>query len=78
MATEQSAKSHAHRPTNTGILWIMALIALVLVVRHFDWSSRDYALLIITLALFQVGWISRAYIVRLQDRIILLEMSTLR
>jgi hypothetical protein len=71
----QSAKSHAHTPTNTGILWAMALTALVLVVRHFDWHSRDWALLIVTLALIQVGWISRSYIVKLQDRIILLEMK---
>ena len=73
---EQSYKSHAHRPTNTGILWILAMIALVLIVQQFRGANtRDWAIVVIVLALFQVGWISRAYTVRLQDRIILLEMK---
>jgi hypothetical protein len=73
---EQSFKNHAHRPTNTAILWALAMIALVLIVQQFRGANtRDWAILVIVLALFQVGWISRAYIVRLQDRIILLEMK---
>lgn len=72
---EQSAKSHAHNPVNTIVLWVMAIAVLTLALRHFDWSSRDWALVITALALFQAGWISRAYVVRLQDRIILLEMK---
>ena len=73
---EQSFKSHAHRPTETGILWLLSLIALYLIVQQFRGSdTRDWAILVLTLAMFLVGWISRLYIVRLQDRIILLEMK---
>jgi len=73
---EQSFKNHAHRPLQTTVLWMMAMIALVLIVMQFRGSNtRDWAIVVIVLALFQVGWISRAYIVRLQDRIILLEMK---
>ena len=61
---------------NTTILWALAMIALVLIIQQFRGdNTRDWAILVIVLALFQVGWISRAYIVRLQDRIILLEMK---
>lgn len=72
---EQSFKNHAHNPLHTSVLWLLAIVALVLIVRHFDWSARDWALLVIVFALFEIGWISRAYTVRLQDRIILLEMK---
>lgn len=72
---EQSFKNHAHTPSHTGIVWMLALAAAILVTRHFDWTARDWALVAIVLALFELGWISRAYIVRLQDRIILLEMK---
>jgi hypothetical protein len=70
---EQSFQSHTHRPTHTAIVWILALVALAMVLRVFDWQSRDWALLAIVLALFEIGWISRAYTVKLQDRIIMLE-----
>ena len=73
---EQSFKSHGHRPTETGILWLLSLIALYLIVQQFRGAeTRDWAILVLTLAMFLVGWISRLYIVRLQDRIILLEMK---
>ena len=73
---EQSFKSHGHRPTETGILWLLSLVALYLIVQQFRGAeTRDWAILVLTLAMFLVGWISRLYIVRLQDRIILLEMK---
>jgi UDP-N-acetylmuramyl pentapeptide phosphotransferase/UDP-N-acetylglucosamine-1-phosphate transferase len=73
---EQSFKNHAHRPTETGILWLLAMVALVLMVQQFRGAeTRDWAIVVLTLAMFLVGWISRAYIVRLQDRIIMLEMK---
>lgn len=72
---EQSFANHAHRPTHTAIVWLFALIALVLVVRNFDWSPRDWALAAIILAIIELGWISRVYIVKLQDRIIMLEVK---
>ena len=73
---EQSFTNHAHRPMHTTVLWLMATIALVLIVEQFRGANtRDWAIVVIVLALFEVGWISRAYIVRLQDRIIMLEMK---
>ena len=38
-------------------------------------STRDWAIIATILAVFELGWISRAYIVRLQDRIIMLEVK---
>jgi hypothetical protein len=73
---EQSFQNHAHRPTHTGIVWLLALIALVLIVMQMlGYQTRDWATLMLVLAVFEIGWISRAYIVRLQDRIIMLEMK---
>lgn len=73
---DQSFQNHAHRPTPTAVLWLFALIALVLIVRQFlGHDTRDWAIVFIVLALFEVGWISRVYIVALQDRIIMLEMK---
>lgn len=73
---EQSYASHAHRPTHTGVLWLMTLAALILIVMQFRGSNtRDWAIVMLILAMFLVGWISRVYIVRLQDRIIMLEMK---
>jgi hypothetical protein len=73
---EQSFKNHAHRPTETAVLWLFALAALVLIVMQFRGSeTRDWAIVMLALGMLLVGWISRLYIVRLQDRIILLEMK---
>jgi len=73
---EQSFKNHAHRPTPTVIVWLLALVALVLMGRHFSsWNGRDWALTLTILAVIVLGYISRAYIVALQDRIIMLEMK---
>ena len=73
---QQSFESHTHRPTQTGILWMMCVIALVLMIQQFRGANtRDWAILVLVLAMFLVGWISRLYIVRLQDRIIMLEMK---
>ena len=73
---EQSFKNHTHRPTETGIVWLLSLVALILIVQQFRGAdTRDWAIVMLTLAMFVVGWISRAYIVRLQDRIIMLEMK---
>jgi len=74
---EQSFKNHAHRPTHTAIVWVFALIALVLMVQamRVDAGRRDWAIIAIVLAIFELGWISRVYIVKLQDRIIMLEVK---
>ena len=71
---EQSFASHTHRPTHTGIVWILAIVALALMVQQMrGGDTRDWAIIAMILALFELGWISRAYTVKLQDRIIMLE-----
>lgn len=70
---EQSFQSHAHRPIHTTVVWLFALVALVLIVRQPGWQLRDWATLFAILAVFELGWISRVYTVKLQDRIIMLE-----
>ena len=74
---EQSFKNHTHRPTHTAIVWVFALVALVLMVQAMRVGAdrRDWAIIAIILALFELGWISRVYIVKLQDRIIMLEVK---
>jgi hypothetical protein len=57
-------------------LWLLSLVALILIVMQLlGYNTRDWATLMLVLAMFVVGWISRLYIVRLQDRIIMLEMK---
>src|SRR6188508_2110508 len=71
---DQSFASHTHRPTHTGIVWILAIVALALMVQQMrGGDTRDWAIIAMILALFELGWISRAYTVKLQDRIIMLE-----
>lgn len=73
---EQSFENHAHRPTHTAVVWLLGLIALVLwVLPWFGYPTRDWAGLMVILAVFEIGWISRVYTVKLQDRIIMLEMK---
>jgi hypothetical protein len=73
---EQSFKNHAHRPTHTAVVWVLALIALALMVQQLRGSdTRDLAIIAVILAVFELGWISRVYTVKLQDRIIMLEVK---
>ena len=75
---EQSFASHAHRPIHTTVVWLFALVALVLMVQQMrGGDTRDWAIIAMILALFELGWISRAYTVKLQDRIIMLEENCL-
>ena len=55
---------------------MLALIALGMMGwRVFSWSGRDWALALTIFAVIELGYISRVYIVALQDRIIMLEMK---
>lgn len=73
---EQSFANHAHRPTHTVIVWLLGLAALVLMVMQLRGSdTRDWAIIAVILAIMELGWISRAYTVRLQDRIIMVEVK---
>jgi hypothetical protein len=73
---EQSFTNHAHRPTHTAVVWLFAIVALVLMVQQLRGSdTRDLAIIFTILAIFELGWISRVYTVKLQDRIIMLEVK---
>jgi hypothetical protein len=73
---EQSFANHAHRPIHTTIVWLFALVALILMVQQLRGSdTRDLAIIFAILAIFELGWISRVYTVKLQDRIIMLEVK---
>ena len=73
---EQSFTNHAHRPTHTAVVWVFALIALVLMVQQLRGSdTRDWAIIFVILAIFELGVISRVYTVKLQDRLIMLEVK---
>ena len=73
---EQSFQNHAHRPTHTAVAGLFAMVALVLQVMAM--RGRDtggWAVIFAILAVFTLVMISRIYTVRLQDRIIMLEMK---
>src|SRR4051812_18970963 len=74
---EQSFESHTHQPRLTAVTSLFALIALVLLVNAMRGGRdvRDWAMLFTILAVFVLGAISRVYTVRLQDRIIMLEVK---
>jgi hypothetical protein len=77
----QSYTSHAHRPWASTSAFLLALAALALLgadlaagVTLLGASGTQWALLATVFAVFVLVSISRLYIVRLQDRIIRLEM----
>jgi hypothetical protein len=73
---EQSYASHAHRPTLTTIAGLFTLLAIILllVFAYRQPSVVAFGLVSLSFAVFTLVLISRAYTVRLQDRIIRLEM----
>jgi hypothetical protein len=72
---EQSFQNHTHRPIHTAIAALFALLALIFIVRtmYFGTDMRDLAILMTVFSVFVLVAISRVYIVKLQDRIIMLE-----
>lgn len=78
MPRAQSYASHAHRPTLTVVAGTFAFIAaaifVLLLIR--EPSLVTAGLLSLAISVISLVLISRAYIVRLQDRIIRLEMRT--
>jgi hypothetical protein len=74
--TEQTYARHAHQPVPTYVAAAFTLIALICFVTAWflGWVWRDLGMLSLSLAVAVLVAISRLYIVRLQDRIILLEM----
>ena len=73
---EQSYANHAHRPTLTTIAGLFTVVAIVLLVIfvYRQPSVVAFGLLSMSLGVFTLVLISRAYTVRLQDRIVRLEM----
>lgn len=74
---EQSYASHGHHPVPTYIAGAAALTALILFLGAWigGWATRDLAFLSVLIAVVMLVSISRNYIVKLQDRIIMLEMK---
>ncbi|MCC7033124.1 MAG: hypothetical protein IT179_09860 [Acidobacteria bacterium] len=73
----QSYASHAHHPVPTYIasaLWLLAALSFAGALA-FGWDARDAAFGWLMAAVLVLVSISRTYITRLQDRIIMLEMK---
>lgn len=74
---EQSFANHAYRPIATYVAGLFALVALVCFLGAWwgGWPTFEAGAVSLTLAVGMLISSSRAYTVRLQDRIILLEMK---
>ena len=75
--TSQSYDHHAHHPVPTYIATVLAVTALVLIVgaAWLGWNTHDLGVVFLALTVFPLITVSRWYVVRLQDRIISLEMQ---
>lgn len=73
----QSYEHHVFHPVPTYVATVFTLAALICYVGAwaFGWQTHDVAAVLLTLAVFTLVSISRLYTVKLQDRIILLEMQ---
>lgn len=74
---EQSYSRHVHHPVPTYVASVFTLVAIVSLLNAwlFDWPTRDLGMVSLSLAVATLVSMSRRYILRLQDRIILLEMK---
>lgn len=73
----QSAASHFHHPIPTYLAAFLTTVAMAVVLGGVrpGWPRQDVAMLALAAATFVLAGISRTYIVKLQDRIIMLEMK---
>lgn len=73
----QSYARHAHHPVPTYVAGFFTLVAIICLIGawQFDWPTRDLGAISLSFAVAVLVSMSRWYIVRLQDRIILLEMK---
>jgi hypothetical protein len=73
----QSFESHAHHPIPTYIAGLFTLVAIASLIGSwlFDWPTLHVGVVSLSIAVAALVSASRRYIVRLQDRIILLEMK---
>src|SRR5687767_6218231 len=74
---EQTFASHGHHPVPTYVAAVFALVAIVCLVGAwlFDWATLHVGAVSLSLAVAMLVSMSRTYITRLQDRIIMLEMK---
>lgn len=74
---DQSFERHGHHPVPTYVASVFALVAIVCLTGAwlFGWTTLEVGAVSLSLAVATLISISRTYIVRLQDRIILLEMK---
>jgi hypothetical protein len=72
---DQSFQSHAHHPRPTYVAVLFWLVALILLIGQvfFGWNVGSWIVAAILVAIAPLVAISRWYIVKLQDRIIMLE-----
>lgn len=71
----QSYASHSHHPVPTYVATVFLLLSLGLLVSGWTGSHLDLAVAMLWAAAFVQSAIGRTYTVKLQDRIILLEMQ---
>ncbi len=73
----QSFENHVHRPIATVVAAVFWLAALILLVggTFFGWRTTTAGILALAFAVAPLIAISRQYIIRLQDRLIMLEMK---
>lgn len=76
-ARTQTYATHGHHPVPTYVATLFTLAAIVLLVGAwlFEWPTLGASVVSLALAVAVLVAISRTYITRLQDRIILLEMK---
>jgi hypothetical protein len=74
---EQSFASHAHQPVPTFVAGVLTLVAIVTLIGAwlFGWPTLTAGAVSLSLAVAVLVSMSRTYITKLQDRIILLEMK---
>lgn len=75
--TAQSFERHGHHPVPTYVASLFGLVAIVCLVGAwlFGWATLEIGAVSLSVAVATLISISRNYIVRLQDRIIMLEMK---
>ena len=74
---EQSFQSHTHHPVPTYIATVFWNVAVVLLIGQafFGWSVTNWLFAAILMTVVPLISLSRTYTVKLQDRIIMLEMK---
>jgi hypothetical protein len=77
MADPQTYATHVHRPVGWSVAWLVALIAVLLLLWRLvvEPSWQGLALVLLAVSAFMTINLLRLFALRLQNRIILLEMQ---